>query len=65
MQGGSLVLETRTTGQVLSALDRMTGLDGVQTRTASLEDVYLDLTARLTSAPQSPLRTPETTEHQP
>ncbi|AWL41212.1 MULTISPECIES: ABC transporter ATP-binding protein [Streptomyces] len=65
VQGGSLVLETRTAGQVLSAVDQLTGLDGVQTRTASLEDVYLDLTARLTSAPQSPLRTAETTEHQP
>ncbi|RSS40846.1 ABC transporter ATP-binding protein [Streptomyces sp. WAC08241] len=46
VQGGHLVLETRSTGKVLSALDAATGLDGVQTRTPSLEDVYLELTAR-------------------
>ncbi|MEU6539987.1 ABC transporter ATP-binding protein [Streptomyces sp. NPDC047000] len=46
VQGGHLVLETRATGRVLAALDALTGLDGVQTRTPSLEDVYLDLTAR-------------------
>ncbi|KOX20403.1 MULTISPECIES: ABC transporter ATP-binding protein [unclassified Streptomyces] len=46
VRGGHLVLETRSTGKVLSALDAVTGLDGVQTRTPSLEDVYLDLTAR-------------------
>ncbi|MFI8420685.1 ATP-binding cassette domain-containing protein [Streptomyces sp. NPDC085479] len=50
-QGGSLVLETHTPGQVLSAVDRLAGLDGVQTRTPSLEDVYLDLTSRLAGAP--------------
>lgn len=66
VQGGSLVLETRTTGRVLSALDRLVGLDGVQTRTPSLEDVYLDLTARLAQDPDTPRRTAETTtEHQP
>ncbi|MEE1926721.1 ABC transporter ATP-binding protein [Streptomyces sp. TRM 70351] len=54
VQGGSLVLETRTAGRVLSAVDRLTGLDGVQTRTASLEDVYLDLTARAANAPGGP-----------
>ncbi|MFD9029560.1 ABC transporter ATP-binding protein [Streptomyces sp. NPDC059567] len=48
VQGGHLVLETRATGRVLAALDTVTGLDGVQTRTPSLEDVYLDLTARRT-----------------
>ncbi|MFG2330881.1 ATP-binding cassette domain-containing protein [Streptomyces sp. NPDC048604] len=46
VQGGHLVLETRATGRVLAALDALTGLDGVQTRTPSLEDVYLELTAR-------------------
>ncbi|MEV7416678.1 ABC transporter ATP-binding protein [Streptomyces sp. NPDC089919] len=46
VQGGHLVLETRATGRVLAAVDALTGLDGVQTRTASLEDVYLELTAR-------------------
>ncbi|MGW1408741.1 ABC transporter ATP-binding protein [Streptomyces sp. NPDC002403] len=65
VQGGSLVLETRAAGQVLSAVDRITGLDGVQTRTASLEDVYLDLTARLTGAPQGARRNTENTEQQP
>ncbi|MFB7369536.1 ATP-binding cassette domain-containing protein [Streptomyces sp. NPDC056222] len=48
VQGGHLVLETRATGRVLAALDAVTGLDGVQTRTPSLEDVYLELTARRT-----------------
>ncbi|MFD6275877.1 ATP-binding cassette domain-containing protein [Streptomyces sp. NPDC060209] len=66
VQGGSLVLETHTTGRVLSALDQLVGLDGVQTRTPSLEDVYLDLTARLAQDPNAPRRTAETTtEHQP
>ncbi|MFE7750923.1 ATP-binding cassette domain-containing protein [Streptomyces sp. NPDC057428] len=65
VQGGSLVLETRTTGRVLSALDQLVGLDGVQTRTPSLEDVYLDLTARLARDPHTLRRTAETTpEHQ-
>ncbi|MFE5795401.1 ATP-binding cassette domain-containing protein [Streptomyces sp. NPDC056503] len=50
-QGGSLVLETHAPGQVLSAVDRLAGLDGVQTRTPSLEDVYLDLTSGLTADP--------------
>ncbi|WP_432163584.1 ABC transporter ATP-binding protein [Streptomyces tendae] len=53
VQGGHLVLETRATGRVLAALDAMTGLDGVQTRTATLEDVYLDITARRPSRPNS------------
>ncbi|AJE81313.1 MULTISPECIES: ABC transporter ATP-binding protein [Streptomyces] len=44
VQGGSLVLETAATGKVLQALDTLTGLDGVMTRTATLEDVYLELT---------------------
>ncbi|WP_435599908.1 ATP-binding cassette domain-containing protein [Streptomyces sp. C10-9-1] len=48
VRGGHLVLETRATGRVLAALDALTGLDGVQTRTPSLEDVYLELTARHT-----------------
>ncbi|WP_330320844.1 ABC transporter ATP-binding protein [Streptomyces clavifer] len=64
VQGGSLVLETRTSGRVLSAVDRLTGLDGVQTRSASLEDVYLDLTARLARARQTPGGHAETTEQQ-
>lgn len=47
-QGGSLVLETRVSGQVLSAVDALTGLADVQTRTPTLEDVYLELTGSLT-----------------
>ncbi|MEZ7005253.1 ATP-binding cassette domain-containing protein [Streptomyces sp. AD55] len=54
VQGGHLVLETRATGRVLAALDPLTGLDGVQTRTPSLEDVYLDITTRQTDAPLAP-----------
>ncbi|MEI7032423.1 ABC transporter ATP-binding protein [Streptomyces pratensis] len=49
-EGGAIVLETLASGRVLSALDQITGLQGVQTRTASLEDVYLDLTGA--GAPQ-------------
>ncbi|GAA0913081.1 ABC transporter ATP-binding protein [Streptomyces thermoalcalitolerans] len=48
VQGGHLVLETRATGRVLAALDPLTGLDGVQTRSPSLEDVYLEITSRQT-----------------
>ncbi|MEV7090996.1 ABC transporter ATP-binding protein [Streptomyces sp. NPDC093085] len=43
-QGGSLVLETAASGKVLQAVDERIGLDGVRTRTATLEDVYLQLT---------------------
>ncbi|UQX04381.1 ABC transporter ATP-binding protein [Streptomyces sp. RerS4] len=43
-QGGSLVLETSAPGRVLQAVDALVGLDGVMTRTATLEDVYLELT---------------------
>ncbi|MEU6943580.1 ABC transporter ATP-binding protein, partial [Streptomyces rubiginosohelvolus] len=39
-----VVLETLTSGPVLAAVDGIAGLQGVQTRTASLEDVYLALT---------------------
>ncbi|MGH3311968.1 MAG: ATP-binding cassette domain-containing protein [Streptomyces sp.] len=48
VQGGSLVLETRVSGQVLTAVDKLGGLTGVQTRTATLEDVYLELTGSRT-----------------
>ncbi|MFD4370284.1 ATP-binding cassette domain-containing protein [Streptomyces sp. NPDC058486] len=61
VQGGSLVLETHAPGQVLTAVDRLAGLDGVQTRTPSLEDVYLDLTARTAGAHAAP-ETAQTTE---
>ncbi|MFF6996716.1 ATP-binding cassette domain-containing protein [Streptomyces sp. NPDC008313] len=64
VQGGSLVLETHTPGQVLTAVDRLVGLNGVQTRTPSLEDVYLDLTTRPAGAfdTEGAVRTAETTE---
>ncbi|MEU3793904.1 ABC transporter ATP-binding protein [Streptomyces fructofermentans] len=57
VEGGSLVLETHTSGRVLSALDAMGGLEGVQTRTPTLEDVYLALTTD--SEPQTDGRTGE------
>ena len=44
VDGDSVVLETEDTGPVLAAVDALAGLRGVQTRTASLEDVYLELT---------------------
>ncbi|NUS13388.1 MAG: ABC transporter ATP-binding protein [Streptomyces sp.] len=40
----AIVLETLHSGPVLAAIDELVGLQGVQTRTASLEDVYLELT---------------------
>ncbi|MFE9254221.1 ATP-binding cassette domain-containing protein [Streptomyces sp. NPDC006879] len=43
-EGGSLVLETTVSGKVLQAVDALIGLDGLQSRTATLEDVYLRLT---------------------
>ncbi|MCT2589685.1 ABC transporter ATP-binding protein [Streptomyces sp. N2-109] len=42
--GDMVVLETLDSGPVLAAVDKIAGLRGVQTRTASLEDVYLELT---------------------
>ncbi|MET9604290.1 ABC transporter ATP-binding protein [Streptomyces sp. NPDC006512] len=48
-QGGSMVLETSAPGRVLQAVDALTGLDGVMTRTATLEDVYLELTGHTTA----------------
>ncbi|MFD8826746.1 ABC transporter ATP-binding protein [Streptomyces sp. NPDC059605] len=47
----ALVLETLESGKVLAALDALGGLQGVQTRTASLEDVYLTLTGTGTPQP--------------
>ncbi|MFC9859645.1 MULTISPECIES: ABC transporter ATP-binding protein [unclassified Streptomyces] len=43
-EADSIVLETLESGRVLAAVDAIAGLQGVQTRTASLEDVYLALT---------------------
>ncbi|MFD7236538.1 ABC transporter ATP-binding protein [Streptomyces syringium] len=44
VEGDSVVLETRAAGPVLAAVGEVAGLDGVRTRTATLEDVYLELT---------------------
>ena len=43
VQSDTLVLHTRQLTQVLAALGATTDLDGVQTRSATLEDVYLEL----------------------
>jgi ABC-type multidrug transport system ATPase subunit len=42
--GSTLVIATRTPGPVLSAVTELAGVQGVRTRTATLEDVYLNLT---------------------
>ena len=42
--GAEVVVETRTAGRVLAALDGIGGLDAVRTRNATLEDAYLALT---------------------
>ncbi|MEU4682598.1 ABC transporter ATP-binding protein [Streptomyces xinghaiensis] len=51
-EGDGLVLETLDSGPVLAAVAELAGLQGVQTRTASLEDVYLELTGTGTNTPQ-------------
>ena len=38
------MLETTAAGATLAAVGDLIGLDEVQTRTATLEDVYLELT---------------------
>ncbi|GAA1908232.1 ABC transporter ATP-binding protein [Streptomyces sodiiphilus] len=43
-EGDVVVLETAESGPLLAAVEKVAGLQGVQTRTASLEDVYLQLT---------------------
>jgi ABC-2 type transport system ATP-binding protein len=43
-EADDIVLETLQSGPVLAAIDELVGLQGVQTRTTSLEDVYLELT---------------------
>lgn len=43
-EGDVVVLETAESGPLLAAVEKIAGLQGVQTRTASLEDVYLQLT---------------------
>ncbi|MGY3682265.1 ABC transporter ATP-binding protein [Streptomyces sp. TE33382] len=49
-EADAIVLETLESGRVLAAVDEIAGLQGVQTRTASLEDVYLALTGAGTGA---------------
>ncbi|MFC8094357.1 ABC transporter ATP-binding protein [Streptomyces sp. NPDC057301] len=61
VRGGSLVLETKVSGKVMSALDALGGLDGVQTRSATLEDVYLQLTS---DASTGDIPHAQNTEHQ-
>ncbi|RBM14391.1 ABC transporter ATP-binding protein [Streptomyces sp. PT12] len=50
VEGDVVVLETEDPGPLLAAVERAAGLHGVQTRTATLEDVYLTLTERSTTA---------------
>ncbi len=44
VEGSAVVLRTRSPGPVLVAIGEIAGLDGVRTRTTTLEDVYLNLT---------------------
>jgi ABC-2 type transport system ATP-binding protein len=48
--GTEVVVETRSAGRVLAALDGIGGLDAVRTRGATLEDAYLALTGAEDSA---------------
>jgi ABC-2 type transport system ATP-binding protein len=43
VESGQLVLQTAVSGRTLASIGAVTGLDGVRTRTTTLEDVYLDL----------------------
>lgn len=45
-ESDALVLRTEDAGPVLAAVEKVAGLHGVRTRTASLEDVYLQLTGQ-------------------
>jgi ABC-type multidrug transport system ATPase subunit/Zn-dependent protease len=45
VEGGEVVIETRKPSRVLVAVGQLVDLDAVQTRTATLEDAYLRLTA--------------------
>lgn len=47
--GDVLILATRTPSEVLLRLNAICGLDDVETRTTSLEDVYLELTCATTT----------------
>ncbi|WP_338674728.1 ABC transporter ATP-binding protein [Streptomyces sp. SCSIO 30461] len=48
LEGDTIVLETLDSGPVLAHVDALAGLQGVRTRTASLEDVYLELIGNAT-----------------
>jgi len=52
VEGGSLILETSEPGRALSEIDKLIGLHDVQTRTATLEDVYLELTGNIQNSEQ-------------
>ncbi|EST24441.1 ABC transporter ATP-binding protein [Streptomyces niveus] len=65
LDGESVVLETEDSGPVLSAVDALAGLHGVQTRTASLEDVYLELTGSAEPQPQPQSPSPSPSQPQP
>ncbi|OKJ13747.1 ABC transporter ATP-binding protein [Kitasatospora sp. CB01950] len=45
VEGGDLVLSTRTPNRLLLALGELVDLEEITTRTATLEDAYLELTA--------------------
>lgn len=45
-EGASTVIATRAPGLVLSAVTEIAGVQGIRTRTASLEDVFLALTGK-------------------
>ncbi|WP_438939771.1 ABC transporter ATP-binding protein [Catenulispora rubra] len=45
-EGASTVIATRAPGLVLSAVTEIAGIQGIRTRTASLEDVFLALTGK-------------------
>ncbi|KDN87488.1 ABC transporter ATP-binding protein [Kitasatospora cheerisanensis] len=45
VEGGELVISTHTANQVLLALGELVDLEEITTRTATLEDAYLELTA--------------------
>jgi ABC-2 type transport system ATP-binding protein len=51
--GSEIVIETRSGGRVLVAVGELVGLEAVQTRTATLEDAYLRLTASPTGSEHS------------
>jgi ABC-2 type transport system ATP-binding protein len=51
VEGGELVIETRAANRVLVAVGALVGMESIRTRTATLEDAYLRLTAPDPAAP--------------